>query len=44
MNSHSQNQKIDELEKILNISDITPSHLQHEMIGPNIIQTYWKIR
>ena len=34
----------DELEEILNISDITPYHLQHEMIGPRVIQTYWKLR
>ena len=30
----------DELEEILSISDITPSHLQHEIIGPRIIGTY----
>ena len=30
----------DELEKILSISDNTPSHLQHEVIGPRIIQTF----
>ena len=30
----------DELEKILSISNITPSHLQHANIGPRIIQTY----
>ena len=28
----------DKLEKVLSISDITPSDLQHEMIGPRIIQ------
>ena len=28
----------DELEEILNISDITPYHLQHEKIGPRFIQ------
>ena len=34
----------DEVEEILNISHITPYHLQHEMIGPLITQTYWKLR
>ena len=33
----------DELEEILNISDITPNHLQHEKIGPGIIQAYKKL-
>ena len=33
----------DEFEEILNISDITPYHLQHETIGPRIILTYWKL-
>ena len=28
----------DELEEILNLSDITPSHLQLEKIGPRIIE------
>ena len=28
----------DELKEILNISDITPYHLQHETVGPRIIQ------
>ena len=28
----------DEVEEILNISDITPYHLQHEKIGPHIIE------
>ena len=32
----------DELEEIINISDITPDHLQHENIGPRIIQAYKK--
>ena len=34
----------DELEKIPIISDITPSHLQHEIIGPRIIESYKKFR
>ena len=34
----------DELEEILNILDITPYHLQHEIIGPRIIQAYKKLR
>ena len=34
----------DEVEEFLNISNITPYHLQHETIGPRIIQTYWKVR
>ena len=34
----------DELEEILNISDITPQHLKHEIIGPRIIQAYNKVR
>ena len=33
----------DEHEEILNISDITPYHLQHEKIGPRIIQAYRKL-
>ena len=28
----------DEVEEILDIADITPYHLQHEKIGPPIIQ------
>ena len=32
----------DEIEETPNISDITPYHLQHETIGPRIIQTCWK--
>ena len=28
----------DELVEILRISDITPSYLQHEIVGPRIIQ------
>ena len=34
----------DELEEILNISDITPYHLQHETVGPRNIQAYRKLR
>ena len=30
----------DELEEILNISDITPYHLQHETIAPRISEAY----
>ena len=33
----------DELEEILSISDITPYYLQHEKIGPRIIQAYRKL-
>ena len=33
----------DELEEILSISDIIPSHLQHEILGPDIIQAYKKL-
>ena len=34
----------DELEESLNISDITPYHLQHETVGPRIVQAYRKSR
>ena len=34
----------DELEEILNNSDITPQHLQHEVKGPRIIIAYKKLR
>ena len=34
----------DEIEEILNISDITPYHLQHEKIGPRLIEAYRKLR
>ena len=34
----------DELEGILNISDFTPYHLQHETVGPRIIQAYRNLR
>ena len=30
----------DELEKILNLSDITPKHLQHDIVGPRILTEY----
>ena len=33
----------DELEEILNISDITPYHVEHQIIGPRNIQTYRKL-
>ena len=32
-----------ELEAILNISDITPYHLQHEKMGPRVNQAYEKL-
>ena len=34
----------DELEENLNISDITPYHLQHEKLGPRNIEAYKKLR
>ena len=34
----------DELEEIHDISDITPSDLQHETIGPRNIHAYKKLR
>ena len=34
----------DELEKILDISNITDEHLQHETIAPRIIEAYKKLR
>ena len=34
----------DEVDEVLNISKITPSHLQHDIIGPRINQTYKKLR
>ena len=34
----------DQLEGILNISDITPYHLQHEKIGPPFTEAYKKLR
>ena len=34
----------DELEEILNISDITPQQFQHENLRPRIIETYKKLR
>ena len=33
-----------EVEEILSISDITPSHLQHKIIGPRNIQAYKELR
>ena len=33
-----------EVEEIINISDITPQDLQHEKIGPRIIEVYKKLR
>ena len=34
----------DELEEILSISDVTPSRLQHEIIGSRLIEAYKKLR
>ena len=34
----------DELEEILKFSDITPSHVQYERIGPRITEAYQQIR
>ena len=34
----------DELEEILDISNITNDHLEDETIGPHITKTYWKLR
>ena len=34
----------DELEEILDISDITPQQLQHETMGSRFIQAYKKLR
>ena len=36
-------QSKDELEEILNVSNITPYHLQHEIIGPRSIETSRKL-
>ena len=33
----------DELDEILTISQITPNYLQHQFIGPRIIQVYRKL-
>ena len=33
----------DEFEETLSVSDITPSHLQHEILGPHIIPAYKKL-
>ena len=43
-NEFSSEEIKDELEQILNISDITPYHLQQEKIGPGIIDAYRKLR
>ena len=34
----------DELEKILNIPNITDSHLEDEALAPRTAETYWKLR
>ena len=34
----------DELGELLNISDITTYHLQHEVIGPRVIEAFTKLR
>ena len=34
----------DEVEGILDFSDITPSYLEHEILGPRTIQAYNRIR
>ena len=34
----------DELQEMLVISNITDNHLEDEIIGPRIIQGYWKLR
>ena len=34
----------DELEEVLSFSDTTPSHLQHEILGPRNIETYKNLR
>ena len=34
----------DELEEILNIPNITDSHLEDETLAPRIVETYWKLR
>ena len=34
----------DEVEEILKNPDITPFHLQHQKIGPTVIQAYTKLR
>ena len=34
----------DEVEEILNIPNITDSHLEDETLAPRIAETYWKLR
>ena len=34
----------DELQEIFSISDITPSHFQHEKVGPRTVESYKNIR
>ena len=34
----------DEVEEILNISNITDDHLEDETLAPRIAETYWKLR
>ena len=34
----------DEVEEILNISNITDDHLEDDTLGPKIADTYWKLR
>ena len=34
----------DEVEEILNISNITDAHLEDDKLGPKIADTYWKLR
>ena len=34
----------DEVEEILNISEITDDHLEDETLAPRIAETYWKLR
>ena len=41
-NFHSKNSKLNL--KSLNNSDIAPYHLQHEKMGPRIIQAYRRVR
>ena len=43
-NEFSFTESKDELEETLSFSDITPQHLQHEIIGPRFIQVYKKFR
>ena len=34
----------DEVEEVLNISNITDAHLEDDKLGPQIADTYWKLR